>query len=79
MEYLCRPSEASTRYCVIPGGYPPQDWQSSVCWGGAGFEPRTTDLQSGALPLSHLSSLMTKMTPTRDAVDVNDGHYAASP
>jgi hypothetical protein len=23
--YLCRPSEASTRYCVIPGGYPPQD------------------------------------------------------
>jgi hypothetical protein len=24
-EYLCRPSEASTRYCVIPGGYPPQD------------------------------------------------------
>ncbi len=20
--YLCRPSEASTRYCVIPGGYP---------------------------------------------------------
>jgi hypothetical protein len=28
----------------------------AVCWGGAGFEPRTTDLQSGALPLSHLSS-----------------------
>ncbi len=27
-----------------------------MCWGGAGFEPRTTDLQSGALPLSHLSS-----------------------
>jgi hypothetical protein len=23
--YLCRPSEASTRFCVIPGGYPPQD------------------------------------------------------
>ncbi len=23
--YLCRPSEASTWYCVIPGGYPPQD------------------------------------------------------
>jgi hypothetical protein len=23
--YLCRPSEASTQYCVIPGGYPPQD------------------------------------------------------
>ncbi len=30
----------------------------AVCWGGAGFEPRTTDLQSGALPLSHLSSLI---------------------
>jgi hypothetical protein len=28
----------------------------AVCWGGAGFEPRTTDLQSGVLPLSHLSS-----------------------
>jgi hypothetical protein len=28
----------------------------ALCWGGAGFEPRTTDLQSGALPLSHLSS-----------------------
>ncbi len=27
----------------------------AMCWGGAGFEPRTTDLQSGA-PLSHLSS-----------------------
>ncbi len=26
--YLCRPSEASTQYCVIPGGDPPQDWQS---------------------------------------------------
>ncbi len=33
MEYLCRPSEASTRYCVIPGGYPPQDWQSLPCAG----------------------------------------------
>ncbi len=29
--YLCRPSEASTWYCVIPGGYPPQDWQSLPC------------------------------------------------
>ncbi len=27
-----------------------------ACWGGAGFKPRTTDLQSGALPLSHLYS-----------------------
>jgi hypothetical protein len=33
MEYLCRPSEASTRFCVIPGGYPPQDWQSLPCAG----------------------------------------------
>jgi hypothetical protein len=40
----------------------------AVCWGGAGFEPRTTDLQSGALPLSHLSSL--KM----DAYCVQDFH-----
>ncbi len=28
MEYLCRPSEASTQFCAIPGGYPPQDCQS---------------------------------------------------
>ncbi len=28
----------------------------AVCWGGAGFKPRTTYLQSGALPLSHPSS-----------------------
>ncbi len=32
-EYLCCPSEASTRYCVIPGGYPPQDWWSLPCAG----------------------------------------------
>ncbi len=32
-EYLCRPSEASTRYCVILGDYPPQDWQSLPCAG----------------------------------------------
>ncbi len=32
-EYLCRLSEASTRYCIIPGGYPPQDWQSLPCAG----------------------------------------------
>ncbi len=31
--YLCRPSEASTWYCVIPGGYPPQNWQSLPCAG----------------------------------------------
>jgi hypothetical protein len=29
----------------------------ALCWGGAGFEPRTTDLQSGVLALSHLSSI----------------------
>ncbi len=33
MDYLCLPSEASTRYCVIPGGYPPQDWQNLPCAG----------------------------------------------
>ncbi len=27
-EHLCRPSEAHTQYCVILGGFPPQDWQS---------------------------------------------------
>ncbi len=62
--YLCHPSEASTRYCVIPGGYPPQDWHSLPC---AGEE---LDSNPGLLvcsqvrnhwatsppPLSHLSS-----------------------
>jgi hypothetical protein len=33
----------------------------AMCWGGAGFEPRTTDLQSGALPLSHM--LFSKFMP----------------
>ncbi len=56
IEYLCRPSEASTQFCAIPGGNPCQDWQSLPCAGEwARFEPMTTDLQSGALPLSHLS------------------------
>ncbi len=32
-EYLCRPLEASTQYCAILGGYPPQDWQSLQCAG----------------------------------------------
>jgi hypothetical protein len=36
----------------------------AMCWGGAGFEPRTTDLQSGALPLSHLSSSPILLFPT---------------
>ncbi len=31
--YLCQPSEASTWYCVIPGGHPPQDWQNLQCAG----------------------------------------------
>jgi hypothetical protein len=31
--YPCRSSEASTWHCVIPGGYPPQDWQSLPCAG----------------------------------------------
>jgi hypothetical protein len=34
----------------------------AVCWGEAGFEPRTTDLQSGALPLSHLSSELSHLS-----------------
>ncbi len=37
----------------------------AVCWGGAGFEPRTTDLQLGALPLSHLSSIIISSTSWR--------------
>ncbi len=55
--YLCRPSEASTQYCAIPGGYPPQDWQSLLCAREElNSNPGLLLLQSGALPLSHLSS-----------------------
>ncbi len=46
--YLCRSSEASTWYYVIPGGYPPQDWQSSPC---AGEE---LDLNPGLLIFSQV-------------------------
>jgi hypothetical protein len=31
--YLCRPSEASTCYCAIPGDNPSKDWQSLPCAG----------------------------------------------
>ncbi len=40
--YLYCPSEASTWYCVIPDGYPPQDWQSLPCAG----EELDSDLDS---------------------------------
>ncbi len=49
--YLCRPSEASTWYCVIQGGYPPQDWQSLPC---AGEE---LDSNPGLLICSQVQSL----------------------
>ncbi len=47
----------------------------AVCWGGAGFEPRTTDLQSGALPLSHLFSFLHNV---EDMSELNLGADAAS-
>jgi hypothetical protein len=42
----------------------------ALCWGGAGFEPWTTDLQSGALLLSHLSSSLVNI-PTYSHRDKN--------
>ncbi len=36
----------------------------AVCWRGAGLELRTTDLQSGALPLNHLSALKSHLSPS---------------
>jgi hypothetical protein len=44
--------------CAIPGGNPPEDWQSAVGWGDTGFEPGTAGQQSGALPLSHHASYL---------------------
>ncbi len=32
-KYLCRPSEASTRYCAILGSNPPKEYQSLPCAG----------------------------------------------
>jgi hypothetical protein len=55
MEYLRRPSEASTRYCVIPGGYPPQDWQSLPC---AGEE---LDLNPGLMICSQVRYLCSQV------------------
>ncbi len=43
----------------------------AMCWGGAGFEPRTTDLQSGALPLSHLTSTTEPPHPENHLISVN--------
>jgi hypothetical protein len=44
---LCRPLEDSLQGSAIPDGSPSKDWQSTVGWGDAGFEPRTAVLQSG--------------------------------
>ncbi len=72
--YLCRPSEASTRYCVIPGGYPPQDWQSLPCAGEeldsnpgllicSQVRYHWASLQSGALPLSQFAVRCATIEP----------------
>jgi hypothetical protein len=50
---LCHPSRGQP---AIPGGNSPEDWQSTVGWGDAVFEPRTAGQQSDALPLSHHAS-----------------------
>ncbi len=66
MEYLCRPSEASTWYCAIPGGYPPQDWQSLPCAGEElDSNPGLLILQSGALQNSNPSSIIPTSLQTR--------------
>jgi hypothetical protein len=50
-------TEVSPQPSAIPGGNPPEDWQSAVGWGGAGFEPGTAGLQPDVLPLSHYAFL----------------------
>jgi hypothetical protein len=49
-------TEVSPQPSAIPGGNPPEDWQSAVGSGDAGFEPGTAGQQSGTLPLSHHAS-----------------------
>ncbi len=34
-------TEVSPQPSAIPGGNPPEDWQSAVGWEDAGFEPGT--------------------------------------
>ncbi len=50
----------------------------AVCWEGAGFEPRTTALQSGALPLSYLSSYHWATSPPPLSY-LSSYHWATSP
>jgi hypothetical protein len=49
-------TEVSPQPCAIPGGNPPDNWQSAIGWGDTGSEPGTAGQQSGALPLSHHAS-----------------------
>ncbi len=53
MSPLSPVTEVSPQPSALPGGNPPEDWQSAVGWGGAGFEPGTAGLQSDVLQLSH--------------------------
>ncbi len=64
-EYLCCPSEGSTRYCVIPDGYPPQDWWSLP---SAGEE---LDLNPGLLICSQVHYHWATSPPTLSQLSSN--------
>jgi hypothetical protein len=49
-------TEISPQPSAIPGGNPPEDWQSAVGWGDTRIKPGTTGQQSGVLLLSHHAS-----------------------
>ncbi len=61
-------TEVSSQPSAIPGGNPPEDWQSAVGWGDAGFEPGTAGHQSGALPLSHHTFPYVHILPNGDII-----------
>ncbi len=52
------PHRAQPQPNAIPGGNPPEDWQSAVRWEDAGFKLGTAGQQSGVLQLSHHTSLV---------------------
>jgi hypothetical protein len=63
---LCRPSEESLQWGTIPDDSPSKDWQPTLGWEIARFEPGTAGLESCVatnepplLPKSHHCSLMS--------------------
>ncbi len=55
---LCRLSEDSLRRSIIPYGNPSKNWQWSVVWYIAGFEPGTVGVQSSVSTMNQHYTLI---------------------